>query len=71
MQKTPPDAGRMQARPATNWDSRWEKRRAEIIAEITPALRAQYPELSWQQLNVLIDKRADLRLIYDRFSHEP
>ena len=53
------------------WDTRWDKRRNEIIAELTPKLRVEHPHVSWDELNSLIEKQADLRLVYERFSQEP
>ena len=70
MSATPPDAGRKQ-RAQHVYDARWDKRRAEVIAELGPELAAQYPHLSADALQELIEKRADLQLIYDRFGHEP
>lgn len=70
MSPTPPDAGRKQ-RASHTWDARWDRRRAEIVAELAPKLAAQYPHLPVDALRELIETRADVRLIYDRFGHEP
>ncbi|MEO7456783.1 MAG: hypothetical protein ABIY52_11010 [Gemmatimonadaceae bacterium] len=53
------------------WQVRWERRRTEIVAELTPILRKEYPELDWGDLHMLVEKQADLRLVYERFAQEP
>ncbi len=53
------------------WETRWEKRRTEIVAELTPVLRKQHPGLAWDELHALVEKQADLKLVYERFATEP
>ena len=50
---------------------RWERRRTQLVAELTPILRNEHPALSPDELLRLVDTQADMRLVYERFGQEP
>ena len=52
-------------------DTHWAARRNALIEELTPVLRAQCPEATWVQLGARVVAEVDVRMLYERFGHEP
>lgn len=52
-------------------DAKWTVRRTALIAEVTSAVRAQFPSALRTQLTATIMAEVDLRMLYERFGNEP
>jgi hypothetical protein len=52
-------------------DKRWQARRTQLIEDLSPVVRAQYPNASWKELLALVETAADTKLLYERFGMEP
>jgi hypothetical protein len=71
MRRTPHPARAIPGKPKTTRELLWDDRRAQLIAELTPEVREEKPHLTPRSVQAIVVKRADMKLLYERFSHEP
>jgi hypothetical protein len=57
--------------PLAERDAKWTTRRALLIEELASEARARHPNASWAQLSARVMAEVDLRMLYERFGHEP
>ena len=52
-------------------NDQWDARRLELIKELTPEIRAKFPLVSWKTHGELVTAAVEVKLLYERFGHEP
>jgi hypothetical protein len=66
-----PDDGQRNTRSKRPKEVIWAERRSALISQVTGEFSDEHPHLTPRSLRVIVEKKVDLKLLYERFSHEP